>query len=84
MRPEKKPPYMKVYMRNDRAWRKGVEAIMRLPPEQRFEAAQELHGRLHHKDIHRVTKAQALFVELLRRIRTAPDAVPFFEVERTP
>jgi hypothetical protein len=75
-------PYMKEYMRKERAWDKGVEAVMRLPPAQRYDAAVQLHLRVHHDEIMRAHKYQTLFVELLTRLRSASDAVPFFDEGR--
>lgn len=71
--------YMGGYMRKERAWAKGAEAVMRLPPKERFNAAQELWGSIFHDEIVRDLKYQTALQELLGRIRQAPDAVPFFE-----
>ena len=70
--------YMAAYQRQQRAWIKEAEKVMRLPPEQRYDAAVALHLRVHHDEIVKAHKYQTLFVELLTRIRKAPDFVPFF------
>ena len=67
--------YMTPYMRKDRAWAKGVKAVMRLPPEQRLEAGSELWARVYHHEIMKKAKYQSKYTDLLRLIREAPDAV---------
>jgi hypothetical protein len=83
MSPAREPVvYSRYYMRKERAWRKGIEDIMRLRPGQRYDAAVQLHLRVHHEEIIRAHKYQTLFVELLERLRAAPDFVPFFDKEQ--
>jgi hypothetical protein len=85
MSPAREPVlYSRFYMRKERTWRKGIEDIMRLPPGQRYDAAVQLHLRVHQDEIIRAHKYQTLFVTLLERLRAAPDFVPFFDEEQRP
>lgn len=77
MRLENKTPYMREYMRRQRAWAKEEEAIMRMPPANRMPACMDLVSR----DFDAIMEEGAKrHYTLMRRIREAPDAVPEFRV----
>lgn len=63
--------YHRLDMRRERAWDRGADAVMRLPPEKRIDAASELFERVYHDQIMRDTRRHTNLVALLGRINEA-------------